>query len=237
MGRTILDWKAERDKAVSKRAAERVPKKPSRISDDNLTFNHLKYLELIASHRITFCTGPAGTGKTSLACQVAARALKGGAVERLVLVRPLVQCDGDVGTLPGALGDKVLPYLQPMARALAEVLGDEVDHLTRKGVIEVAALELMRGNTYHDAFVILDEAENATRGQLRMFLTRMGENSKFVVTGDVSQSDLRTADVPLEWAIARLKGHKEIAAHEFTYDDVLRPGIVTWIDSRLQKSR
>jgi phosphate starvation-inducible PhoH-like protein len=227
------DWVAERDREV----AERISRAQSagRHHVRPLTDRHHAYVQAINEHPVVVSTGPAGTGKTSLACAVAARMLKEGAVKRVVITRPLVACDEDLGILPGTVLEKVNPYLAPVLGALNESLGaQEVAKLLATDVIEVCPLAVMRGRTFHDAFVICDEAENATYRQLHMLLLRQGYGSRFVVNGDVTQSDLPRAPVnPLERVALRLLGDPEVAVVRMTHADVLRPPLVERIDARL----
>lgn len=149
------------------------------------------YVEAISGHDLTFAIGPAGTGKTYLAVAMAAVALRARSVQRLILTRPAVEAGEKLGFLPGDIAAKVDPYLRPLYDALYEMVGpDRVARLAERGVIEVVPLAFMRGRTLNDAFIILDEAQNTTREQMKMFLTRMGFGSKAVVTGDVTQIDL-----------------------------------------------
>lgn len=151
----------------------------------------LTFVDAIERHALTFGIGPAGTGKTFLAVVMAVRALKDHRVSRIILSRPAVDAGEKLGFLPGDVKDKVDPYLRPLYDALAELLDDAVvARYLERGTIEIAPLAFMRGRTLGDAFVILDEAQNATREQLKMFLTRLGEGSKMVVNGDVTQIDL-----------------------------------------------
>ena len=153
--------------------------------------NQAKYLHAIATHDINFGVGPAGTGKTFLAVAMAVEALNESRVQRLILVRPAVEAGEKLGFLPGDLTQKVDPYLRPLYDALYEMLGiEKVVKLLEKNVIEIAPLAYMRGRTLNDAFVILDEAQNTTSEQMKMFLTRLGFGSKAVVTGDITQIDL-----------------------------------------------
>ena len=153
--------------------------------------NQQKYLHLIASHDINFGVGPAGTGKTFLAVAMAVEALNTARIQRIILVRPAVEAGEKLGFLPGDLSQKVDPYLRPLYDALYEMLGvDRVAKLLEKNVIEIAPLAYMRGRTLNDAFVILDEAQNTTLEQMKMFLTRLGFGSTAVVTGDLTQIDL-----------------------------------------------
>lgn len=155
------------------------------------TLNQALYLEAIEKHTLTFGIGPAGTGKTYLAVLVALRKLKEGTIKRLVLTRPAVEAGENLGFLPGDLKEKVDPYLRPLYDAMYEVLGiRQTEEYIEKGIIEIAPLAYMRGRTLENAFVILDEAQNTTINQMKLFLTRLGFGSKMVVTGDITQSDL-----------------------------------------------
>lgn len=155
------------------------------------TLNQARYLEAIEKRTLTFGIGPAGTGKTYLAVLVALRKLKEGAIKRLVLTRPAVEAGENLGFLPGDLKEKVDPYLRPLYDAMYEILGvKQTEEYIEKGTIEIAPLAYMRGRTLENAFVILDEAQNTTINQMKLFLTRLGFGSKMVVTGDITQSDL-----------------------------------------------
>jgi len=192
--------------------------------------NQLKYVETISKSTITFGLGPAGTGKSYLAVAMAARALLHHEVKRIILTRPAVEAGEHLGFLPGDLLAKIDPYLRPLYDALFETLGAEVatKHLER-GTIEVAPLAFMRGRTLNDAFVILDEAQNTTPEQMKMFLTRLGRNSKMVVTGDGSQVDLPTGKsglVGLENLLGTVSG---VSFVHLTRDDVVRHRIVAEI--------
>ncbi|GAB4146406.1 MAG: PhoH family protein [Cyanobacteria bacterium J069] len=155
------------------------------------TFRQRQYVQAIRSHDLTFCIGPAGTGKTFLAAVLAVQALLSNEVERLILTRPAVEAGERLGFLPGDLQQKIDPYLRPLYDALYELIDPEkIAGLMERGVIEVAPLAYMRGRTLNNAFVILDEAQNTTPAQMKMVLTRLGFRSKMVVTGDVTQTDL-----------------------------------------------
>jgi len=155
------------------------------------TIGQKRYLDAIANNTVTFAIGPAGTGKTYLAMGAAVRALKGGEVSRLLLTRPAVEAGERLGYLPGTLDEKIDPYLRPLWDALHEMIGpDELVAQMQRGTIEVAPLAYMRGRTLNDAFVVLDEAQNTTAEQMKMFLTRIGFGSTAIVTGDISQVDL-----------------------------------------------
>jgi phosphate starvation-inducible PhoH-like protein len=195
------------------------------------TPNQVQYLREILSHDITFGVGPAGTGKTFLAVACAVDALERSAVQRIVLTRPAVEAGERLGFLPGDLAQKVDPYLRPLYDALYDLMGfDRVAKAFERGQIEIAPLAFMRGRTLNHAFVILDEAQNTTREQMKMFLTRMGFGSRCVVTGDVSQVDLPkgTASglVEARRLLARVRG---IAFTDFTAADVVRHPLVARI--------
>jgi len=161
--------------------------KPIRVK----TLGQRQYVEAIRAHDLVFGIGPAGTGKTYLAVVMAVNALKSGNVKRIILTRPAVEAGESLGFLPGDLKEKVDPYLRPLYDGLNDVLGPEhTQRLIERGTIEIAPLAYMRGRTLEDAFVILDEAQNTTTAQMKMFLTRLGFGSKMVITGDISQVDL-----------------------------------------------
>jgi phosphate starvation-inducible PhoH-like protein len=190
--------------------------------------NQLDYLHSIRTHDLTFGIGPAGTGKTYLAVACAVEALQSEHVRRIVLVRPAVEAGERLGFLPGDLSQKVDPYLRPMYDALYEMLGFErVAKLIERNVIEVAPLAFMRGRSLNDSFVILDEAQNTTNEQMKMFLTRIGFGSKAVVTGDITQVDLPSAKQSgLRTVIDILRGVRGIAFTMFQSRDVVRHPLV-----------
>ena len=190
--------------------------------------NQVRYLHAIATNDINFGVGPAGTGKTYLAVAMAVDALNDNRVQRLILVRPAVEAGEKLGFLPGDLTQKVDPYLRPLYDALYEMLGiDRVTKLIERNVIEIAPLAYMRGRTLNDAFVILDEAQNTTVEQMKMFLTRIGFGSVAVVTGDVTQIDLpRQAKSGLRDAIEVLDDVSGISFTFFTAKDVVRHPLV-----------
>ena len=193
--------------------------------------NQARYLHAIATHDINFGVGPAGTGKTYLAVAMAVDALNQSRVQRLVLVRPAVEAGEKLGFLPGDLSQKVDPYLRPLYDALYEMLGvEKVLKLLEKNVIEIAPLAYMRGRTLNDAFVILDEAQNTTIEQMKMFLTRLGFGSTAVVTGDMTQIDLpRHVKSGLRDAIEVLRGVEGVSFSFFEPRDVVRHPLVARI--------
>jgi phosphate starvation-inducible PhoH-like protein len=195
------------------------------------TTNQARYLENMATHDITFGIGPAGTGKTYLAVACAVDALERSAVQRIVLTRPAVEAGERLGFLPGDLAQKVDPYLRPLYDALYDLMGhDKVQKAFERNQIEIAPLAFMRGRTLNHAFVILDEAQNTTPEQMKMFLTRIGFGSKAVVTGDVSQVDLpRTMLSGLIDAERVLKRVQGIAINRLTSADVVRHPLVARI--------
>jgi len=195
-------------------------------------YSQRQYVQMIKNNDLTFGIGPAGTGKTYLAVVMAVAALKRREVDRLILTRPAVEAGESLGFLPGDLKEKVDPYLRPIYDALNSILGAEhVERLIERGVIEIAPLAYMRGRTLDKAFVILDEAQNTTRAQMKMFLTRLGFGSKMIVNGDASQIDLPKghSQSGLVDAENRLKGLPHIAFVNFDANDVVRHPVVSEI--------
>jgi len=186
------------------------------------------YIQNIRAHDVTFGIGPAGTGKTWLAVACAVEALERDEVRRLVLVRPAVEAGERLGFLPGDLSQKIDPYLRPMYDALYEMIGiEKVSKLIERNVIEVAPLAYMRGRTLNDAFILLDEAQNTTAEQMKMFLTRLGFGSSAVITGDITQIDLpRNQKSGLKQAVEILEGVKGISFNWFSGRDVVRHKLV-----------
>ena len=190
--------------------------------------NQRKYIEAIKTHDIVFGVGPAGTGKTYLAMAMAISALSRREVERIILTRPAVEAGEKLGFLPGDLVEKVSPYLRPLYDALFDLVGfDKAERFLDRGIVEVAPLAFMRGRTLNNAFVILDEAQNTTSEQMKMFLTRLGYDSKAVVTGDITQIDLpKNTTSGLIEALEILKGIEGIAFVFFDERDVVRHPLV-----------
>ena len=195
------------------------------------TVGQRKYVDYIRKKTITFGIGPAGTGKTYLAVAMAVNSFKSKQVEKIILTRPAVEAGEKLGFLPGDLQEKVNPYLRPLYDALQEMLGlDSYSKLMEKGVIEIAPLAYMRGRTLNNAFIILDEAQNTTKEQIKMFLTRLGENSKMVITGDLTQIDLPEGKISgLKHATRILQGIDEIGIMRFSEKDVVRHPLVQLI--------
>ena len=201
--------------------------KPIRVK----TLGQKLYVDSVKQHDVTFGIGPAGTGKTFLAVTLAVTALKRGQVKRIVLTRPAVEAGESLGFLPGDLKEKVDPYLRPVYDALYQILGkDQTTRLMEREIIEIAPLAYMRGRTLDDAFVILDEAQNTTIMQMKMFLTRLGFHSKMIVNGDISQIDLpRNVKSGLIDAHEKLKNIHQIDFVHFSAKDVVRHPVVAQI--------
>lgn len=195
------------------------------------TKNQKRLVEDYLTSDLIFATGPAGTGKTYTAIALAVRALKNREIKRLILTRPAVEAGERLGFLPGDLKEKLDPYLQPLYDALQDMVpAQRLKTLLEEGTIQIAPLAYMRGRTLESAFVILDEAQNTNLGQLKMFLTRMGNHSKFIVTGDVTQIDLpNKSDSGLKRAMEILKDVQGISYVTFTKEDIVRHPLVTKI--------
>jgi len=213
-------------------AADETPVLHTRRADlHGRTPNQVQYIRNILEHDLTFSIGPAGTGKTYLAVACAVDALERDSVKRIVLVRPAVEAGERLGFLPGDMAQKVDPYLRPLYDALYDLMGfDKVDKLFQRGAIEVAPLAFMRGRTLNQSFIILDEAQNTTPEQMKMFLTRIGFGTRAVVTGDITQVDLargqKSGLVEAEKVLARVRG---IAFTHFQSGDVVRHPLVQQI--------
>lgn len=195
------------------------------------TVGQINYVNTIKTHDLTFSIGPAGTGKTYLAMALAVVALRNKEVERIILTRPAVEAGEKLGFLPGDLTQKVDPYLRPLFDAMYDFMGpDAYTRLIDRGIVEVAPLAYMRGRTLSDAFIILDEAQNTTSEQMKMFLTRMGFHSRMVVTGDITQTDLPAGvRSGLTEAIQVLQGIDSIGIVELTAKDIVRHELVMQI--------
>lgn len=201
------------------------------------TVNQKKLVESITKHDMVFAVGPAGTGKTYTAVALAVKALKAKEVKRIVLTRPAVEAGENLGFLPGDLKEKLDPYLMPLYDALREMIpAEKLAEMIEYGVIEIAPLAFMRGRTLDKAFVILDEGQNTTMMQMKMFLTRMGTTAKFIITGDMSQIDLPSRQKSgLSFALDTLKDVKEIGIIRLGQSDVVRNKLVTKIIEAYEK--
>lgn len=202
------------------------------------TVGQKAYVDAIRNHDLVFSIGPAGTGKTYLAMAMAVSALNKGEVSRIILTRPAVEAGESLGFLPGTLHEKITPYLRPLYDALYDMVEvDKIEKFIDRGIIEVASLAYMRGRTLNDAFIILDEAQNSTVEQMKMFLTRLGFNSKTVITGDVTQSDLPDGKpsglLHVQSILKTIKGIKFI---HFSGQDVVRHELVQEIIKAYEKT-
>ncbi len=201
------------------------------------TFRQRQYIQAIRNHDLTFCIGPAGTGKTYLAVVLAAQALLSNQYDRLILTRPAVEAGEKLGFLPGDLQQKINPYLRPLYDALYELIDREkIENLMERGVIEVAPIAYMRGRTLNNAFVIMDEAQNSTPSQMKMVLTRLGFRSRMVVTGDITQTDLPSyQESGLAVAQKILQNVEGIAFCQLSQADVVRNALVQRIVAAYEK--
>lgn len=221
---------------------------PSALRDDVLlsyrgrairpkTAGQKHYIDAIREHTVTFAIGPAGTGKTYLAMAMAVAALKRKEVGRIVLSRPIVEAGENLGFLPGTLFEKVDPYIRPLYDALYSMFDmEKAASLIEAGVIEIAPLAFMRGRTLNDAFIILDEAQNTTPEQMKMALTRLGDGSKIVVTGDISQIDLPRGESGLVQVRSVLEGIDDIAFCDLNGKDVVRHSLVATIVAAYERA-
>lgn len=202
------------------------------------TKNQQELVDAFKNNDLLFATGPAGTGKTYTAIALAVRALKNKEVQKIILTRPAVEAGERLGFLPGDLKEKLDPYLQPLYDALRDMIpGKKLESYFEDGTVEIAPLAYMRGRTLDYAFVILDEAQNASLGQIKMFLTRMGKNAKFIVTGDMTQIDLpRKSDSGLEEVLHKLKNIKGLRSIVFDQSDIVRHPLVKQIVNAFENS-
>lgn len=202
------------------------------------TVNQRRLVELFGDNDLLFAVGPAGSGKTYTAIALAVRALKEKEVRRVILTRPAVEAGEKLGFLPGDMKDKLDPYLQPLYDALNDMIpAAKLQKFLEDGTVQIAPLAYMRGRTLDNAFVILDEAQNTTQSQIKMFLTRMGRNAKFIVTGDVTQIDLpRKSDSGLMRAMKTLEGIDGIGIVEFDKRDIVRHHLVKYIVEAFDKA-
>ena len=190
------------------------------------TENQRDYIRSIVENDIIFCSGPAGSGKSFIAAGIAAQHLHHNRIEQIIVTRPLVCTGKDIGSLPGEMGEKIAPYLLPMKENLKHFLGQAYYGLySNEGQIQYKPLEVMRGSTFHNSYMILDEAQNCTEDQIKMFVSRMGENSKVIINGDIEQNDLRGRS-GLEFCMNRLDRIDGIGICKLGYEDIQRNGII-----------
>ena len=203
-----------------------------------LTKNQGLYFRAIETSTVTICTGPAGTGKSFCVCGVASQMLQDERIDKIILTRPLITCGNGIGYLPGNIDDKVGPFMRPLLDAFGEFFDEhELEKLVAEQSIEMVPLDLMRGLSINNSVVIADELQNATFAQLRMLMTRIGKQTRLVMAGDLSQSDLNMRDTHFAEIINRLRNpdlHPEIAIVQFTKDDIVRNGLIRWIEERLE---
>ena len=227
-------WQDDRDADVASRSRPKF-----RRAEKPLTAKHLAYQQAIRTHQIILAVSPAGTGKTSLACAVAVEMLKSGNIDNIVIMRPILQCDEDVGTLPGTLQEKMDPFVAPILVIFRELLGAErVEGMLRDGTLEVTALGLIRGRTFHGSFCLVDEAQNASFGQLKTVMSRLGQGSTLVVSGDVEQTDFDYPSPLIDvWKLLK-KGncHPGFAFVTMGEEEQLRPEIVNYVTRRLARN-
>ena len=211
------------------RNKKRSQKQPSRQSVRHVeakTENQLDYLKAIEEGKVIFCSGPSGSGKSFIAAGMAAKMLEMGEIEQIVITRPLVCSGREIGSLPGELSEKIAPYLQPMEENLKFFLSPpHYGQYFNTGKIQYKPLEMMRGATFHSSVMILDEAQNCTVDQIKMFITRMGQGSKVLINGDSKQTDIRSHS-GLEVVMDRLYDIKGVEVCELTHDDIQRNGIL-----------
>jgi phosphate starvation-inducible PhoH-like protein len=212
---------------------------PSRSRKKTLkakTDNQAKYIQLMSDADITFCSGPAGSGKTTVAVGLACQYLLEKRVSRIIITRPVVESGRGLGHLPGTLIEKINPYLVPVLEEMnMYLLQKNVDIYRENGTIELCPLEYMRGRNFHDCFMILDEAQNATFEQIKMFITRIGRNSKAVINGDLYQSDLGSNQGGLLTCMNSLKDVEGVSISELDYNDIIRSDVVARILQKLNK--
>ena len=190
------------------------------------TGNQKEYIRAIIENHVVFCTGPSGSGKSFVAAGIAAEHLHRGTVEQIIVTRPLVCTGKEIGSLPGELDEKIAPYLLPMKENLKFFLGRSYyGHYDNDGRIHYKPLEVMRGATFHNSYMILDEAQNCTVEQIKMFITRMGKNSKVLINGDTNQDDLKGRS-GLRFCIDKLKQINGVGVCELTYEDIQRNDII-----------
>mgnify|MGYP003111459185 CR=1 FL=1 len=211
---------------MSKTRRNRRDAKPKIQHLEAKTENQKNYIRSIIENDIVFCSGPSGSGKSFVAAGIAAEHLHRGQIEQIIVTRPLVCTGKEIGSLPGELGEKIAPYLLPMKENLKFFLGQSYyGHYDNEGQIHYKPLEIMRGSTFHNSYMILDEAQNCTVDQIKMFITRMGKNSKVLINGDVNQDDLRGKS-GLDYCINKLDGIEGVSICKLGYEDIQRNDII-----------
>lgn len=190
------------------------------------TINQKEYIRSIVENDVVFCSGPSGSGKSFIAAGMAAHHLHRGEIEQVIVTRPLVCTGKEIGSLPGELGEKIAPYLLPMKENLKFFLGQSFyGYYDNDGAIQYKPLEVMRGSTFHNTYMILDEAQNCTVDQIKMFITRMGKDSKVLINGDIKQDDLRGRS-GLDYCMSRLEDVQGVGICRLGYEDIQRNGII-----------
>lgn len=223
---TRPEWKIQQEEALLMEVAALPQKRKPVQALKPKTINQEKFMNAIESHKLVFATGPAGTGKTYIAGAMAAEALIKGEIERIVITRPVVEAGENMGFLPGEIEEKYAPYLAPFLDVLNERLGkSQVEYMMKSGKIEAAPLAYMRGRTFKNAYVILDEAQNTTPTQMKLFLTRLGYDTKAIVSGDAMQKDI-PGESGLVDAVERLRFIPSVKVIQFSTDDIVRSGLV-----------
>lgn len=217
-----------------RRSKKKQNKTYSFVTLEPKSYNQNLYVSSIEKNEITFCTGPSGTGKSFICAGVSAKKLVQQEVRQIIITRPLVATGKEIGSLPGDVSEKILPYLKPMEENLKFFLKDYYSDSLNYGRIRYEPLELMRGATFHDSIMILDEAQNCTSEQIKMFITRMGENSKVIINGDVMQTDLNKKS-GLNYCINRLRNIDGVGIIKFNYEDIQRNGIIGKVLEALER--
>lgn len=217
-----------------RRSKKKQNKSYSFVTLEPKSYNQNLYVNSIEKNDITFCTGPSGTGKSFICAGVSAQKLVEQEARQIIITRPLVATGKEIGSLPGDVSEKILPYLKPMEENLKFFLKDYYSDSLNYGRIRYEPLELMRGATFHDSIMILDEAQNCTSEQIKMFITRMGENSKVIINGDVMQTDLNKKS-GLNYCIDRLKNIDGVGIIKFNYEDIQRNGIIGKVLEALER--
>ena len=211
---------------MPKTRRSRKEKKPKVRHVEAKTVNQKEYIRSIIENEIVFCSGPSGSGKSFIAAGIAAEHLHRGDVKQIIVTRPLVCTGREIGSLPGELEEKIAPYLLPMRENLRFFLGQSFyGYYDNEGQIHYKPLEIMRGATFHDSYMILDEAQNCTVEQIKMFITRMGKNSKVLINGDINQDDLRGRS-GLDCCINKLRNIDGVGICELGYEDIQRNDII-----------